>query len=632
MKSFPIRTVFLTLIAALGIFGLAEPSALAQFNWPQWGQNPQHQGFVNVVGQSLDGQLADIIYDPLVPDEQAANDGELLAHYQAPLTDAEDVFMEFKDGNYSDPFNSQNWHQVRLHWEAGELVEKWRFDSDWKPMPIEFAGGWEPVYHAVLANGRVYDPGFGGTIFKLNRGNGNVVSRINPFGGVIDPATFTAGPLSADSAGNVYYNVIRLDNLTDQDTIGSWLVKVRPDDSTSIVSYSTLIPDAPTTCVGRFLNSLLPWPPGPVGPDPLLPADPNRTPTAMFPCGIARAGVNVAPAIAPDGTVYTVGRVDNSPRYGWVIAVNPNLTLKWHTSMRNLFNDGCGVTVPIAGLAADGIHTKVEKGKCRNGATVGPDPTTNRLGDGNVLDQSSSSPTVTPDGNVLYGAYTRYNIARGHLIKFNGSTGAVMAFFDFGWDSTPAIFPHGGTYSIVIKDNHYDEEAGFYCNPSGPPGSIPRIVCASTGIPAGPFYITQLNANLVPEWKFLNTETQSCSRQPDGSLSCVSDHPNGFEWCINAPAIDKDGVVYANSEDGNIYSIDQGHTGVFTTPKQRLFLNLAIGAAYTPLSIGHNGKIYTENDGHLFVVGTGGNGVDHGGGHGGVSRRISRIVDRDPAD
>jgi hypothetical protein len=35
----------------------------------------------------------------------------------------------------------------------------------------------------------------------------------------------------------------------------------------------------------------------------------------------------------------------------------------------------------------------------------------------------------------------------------------------------------------------------------------------------------------------------------------------------------------------------------------RFFLNLAIGAAYTPLSIGANGRIYTENDGHLFVVG-----------------------------
>jgi hypothetical protein len=240
----------------------------------------------------------------------------------------------------------------------------------------------------------------------------------------------------------------------------------------------------------------------------------------------------------------------------------------------------------------------------------GVDPTTNRPGDGNVLDQSSSSPTVLPDGNVLYGSYTRYNIARGHLIKFNGATGLVMASFDFGWDSTPAVFAHDATYSIVIKDNHYDEEAGFYCNPTG---GVSDIVCASTGIPAGPFYITQLNSNLAAEWKFHSIEMNSCTRQPDGTLKCVSDHPNGFEWCINAPAIDAVHNVYVESEDGNAYVIPQGHTGVFdmnAAGVQRLFLQLALGAAYTPLSIGGDGKIYTQNAGHLFVLGEGGKNPD----------------------
>jgi hypothetical protein len=217
---------------------------------------------------------------------------------------------------------------------------------------------------------------------------------------------------------------------------------------------------------------------------------------------------------------------------------------------------------------------------------------------------------VLPDGNVLYGSYTRYNIARGHLIKFNGVTGSVMAYFDFGWDSTAAVYSHDGTYSIVIKDNHYDEEAGFYCNPSG---GVSDIVCASTGIPAGPFYITQLNANLAPEWKFQSIETNSCTRQPDGTLQCVSDHPHGFEWCINAPAIDASHTVYVESEDGNAYVIPPGHTGIFnmnTPGVQRLFLQLALGAAYTPLSIGGDGKIYTQNAGHLFVLGEGGKPPD----------------------
>jgi hypothetical protein len=37
--------------------------------------------------------------------------------------------------------------------------------------------------------------------------------------------------------------------------------------------------------------------------------------------------------------------------------------------------------------------------------------------------------------------------------------------------------------------------------------------------------------------------------------------------------------------------------------RQRFFLKVAIGAAYTPLSLAPNGLIFTENDGHLFVAG-----------------------------
>ncbi len=590
-------------------------AVVGPINWPQWGQNPQHQGFVNVVGQNLEGTFADITFDPNVPTEQAFSGGDLLVHYQAPLVHEQDVFMESKslpagavfDGS---DFAVQNWHQNRFHWEGGELVKKWTFDTDWKALPVDFVGGWENVYHAVLANGFVYDPGFAGTIFKLNLGAGSVVTRINPFG-TMDPNTFVASPLSADDMGNVYYNALRIDpvNLT---TLDSWLVKVARDDSVSKVSYADLLAAAnpPTTCFKAFGNSTLPWPPSPT-------AVPSSGP-----CGPQRPGVNVTPAIAPDGTIYTVSRADSNSRYGFVVAVKPDLTLKWAASLRDSLNDGCGVLVPIAS------STTPEKGKCRFGANVGVDPGTNQRPAGRVIDQSSSSPTVTSDGGVLYGAYTRYNAARGHLFKFS-PTGQFLAAYDFGWDSTPAVFSHDGTWSTVIKDNHYDEELGFYCNPSSVP--ISQVVCAFTGVPAGPFFITQLNASLVPEWKFHSTETNSCVRQPNGSLSCVSDHPNGFEWCINAPAIDTNGTVFVNSEDGHAYRIPQGHTGVFDAQSpgpatQRLFLNLAIGAAYTPLSIGPDGLIYTEDGGNLFAVGTGGRGIKSTGGHRATGPRGTRKV------
>lgn len=173
------------------------------------------------------------------------------------------------------------------------------------------------------------------------------------------------------------------------------------------------------------------------------------------------------------------------------------------------------------------------------------------------------------------------------------ANGNFLGAYDFGWDSTPAVYPHDGTFSVVIKDNHYN--AAAYCSFANNP------ICTTP--PAGPYYITQLDSNLVPEWSFQNTNTNSCTRNPDGTVTCVSDHPNGFEWCTNAPVVDSNGVVYANSEDGNLYTIPQGHSGIFTTPQAMFFTQLALGAAYTPLSIGPDGKIYTENDGQMFVVG-----------------------------
>jgi outer membrane protein assembly factor BamB len=291
----------------------------------------------------------------------------------------------------------------------------------------------------------------------------------------------------------------------------------------------------------------------------------------------------MAPAVAPDGTIYTASRAHFDHRVTYLVAVNPDLSLKWAASLQNLLSDGCGVIVPIG-------PTNSTPNACRVGTTPGVDPTTNAKGSALIDDQGSSSPTLLPDGSILVPALTSYNGARGHLFKFDAS-GNFLGAFDFGWDSTPAVYAHDNTYSIVIKDNHYP--TALYC-------PYRNSLCPPV---AEAYYITQLSASLQVEWKFQSTNTQSCFRNPDGSLNCVSDHPNGFEWCINAPAIDMNGTVYANSEDGNLYTLPQGNTGVFTKPKQSIFLNLAIGAAYTPLSLGADGKIYTENDGHMFVVG-----------------------------
>ena len=188
-----------------------------------------------------------------------------------------------------------------------------------------------------------------------------------------------------------------------------------------------------------------------------------------------------------------------------------------------------------------------------------------------VLAQLTFDPFVAEEIAAFGGLPTHYH-SRGHLIKFD-HRGTFRGTFNFGWDSTPAIYRHDGTYSIVLKDNHYRD---------------------------GPFFITQLDKDLVPEWQFQNTETRRCARQPDGTIACTDDgqHADGFEWCINAPALDRDGNVMALSEDGNLYIIGQG--GVL---RSKTFLTLSVGASYTPAAIDPRGRVYAENGGDLRVLG-----------------------------
>jgi hypothetical protein len=577
--------------------------------WPQWGANPQHSGMVAATGQPLNNTLANFAYDPFVDQEKAENTpffGEptLTVHEQAPIVDGTDTYMVMKKGDYNscspvgqwedggdcgpNSWNSMIWTEQRFSWVNNQLVEVWNFGSDWVPEPNAtdfsqgFPGlqGWEPVFHPVAANNFLYVPGAAGTVWKVDKNTGISASLINPFvanAGVTAANTFVSGPLTADANGNIYYDVIQL-NITgnpwgQNDVAGAWLVKIAPDDSFITATFASITPGAPAgtslTCPGTFGNQspqpALPWPPAPDAVAPFFsPA-----------CGSQRPGINVAPAVSADGaTVYTVSRAHFDNLASYLLAVNTaDLSPKWQASLQSRLSDGCGVLLPIA---AQGVTN--EPNSCLFGTTVGVDPTTNTPGSGRVIDQASSSPTVLPDASVVFGALDNYNFSRGHLFRFD-SLGNYVGAYGFGWDSTPGVWAHDNTFSVVIKDNHYPSTS--YCNIDSP-------VCAST--PAGPYYITQLDANFNIQWQFQSTTMDT-------------NHPNGFEWCINMPAIDMLGNVYVNSEDGNVYELPQSNSGIFTAPTGKMFLNSAIGAAYTPISIGPDGKLYTQNNGQLFVVG-----------------------------
>jgi hypothetical protein len=473
-------------------------------------------------------------------------------------------------------WSSMVWNEARFSWENGQLIQIWSFQSDWKPEPSSAngmgIGAWEPVFHPLAANNFIYVPGAAGTVWKVAKDTGMSVSHINPFQQIsIDLAnTFVSGALTADTAGNIYYNVIELIDPRQgdpwgTDLLGAWLVKITPQDQGTVLAYNALTPAAPigtdTTCPQGFFyiygSDSYPWPP----------SIDAVAPTAV--CGSERPPINLAPVVGANGTVYTVAKAHLASLTSYLIAVNADFTLKWAKSMQNLVPDGCAIRVPIS----DPSNTTPNS--CRYGSTMGVDPVTNMFSSATIYDQASSSPTVLPDGSILYGAMGFDDWGRGHVFKFDPN-GNFLAAYDWGWDTTPAVYQHDGTYSIILKDNGY--AGGNYC-------SDPIPFCAPFEPVPGPSRIVQLDANMKLEWFYQNA-------------TITDTNPNGYEWCTNMPAVDDAGIIYANSEDGNIYAIHQGGINV-----SKLFLKQAVGAAYTPLAIGPDGRFYTQNDGHMFVVG-----------------------------
>jgi hypothetical protein len=563
-----------------------DPSAITaarqdqRCNWEQWGGNPGHTGTACKEVDHFDRISAHMTFDPFLDRELAdatiqAGVPDLFTHFQTPLLVDNDVYMEFKAGTYTScdsvpvgapcgilAWNSQVWTERAFHWSNDRLVADWTFASDWKPEPGLFAI-WEPVFHAIVVGEFVYVPGASGSLHKLDRHTGQEVATIRLPGVGDDPNTFIAGGIAADANGNLYYNALALSavNPRQNPPRGAWLIKVRPDDTVAMVEFSTIAVGAPAAtdaCVAQFSFTEVPWPPTPDA------VPPSR------PCGPQRPPLNVTPAVGDDGTIVTISTAHNNPRYTFVVAVNADLTPKWATSLRDQLHDGCGVTTP-SDATDDSTDPIVRFFHCRVGANLGVDPATNQAPAGQASDQGSSSPVILPDGGVLYGAVTRYNQQRGHLFKFDAN-GAPAGIYDFGWDLTPAVYRHDGTYSIVIKDNFYFDEQ---------------------------FYISQLDSHLHREWSFKATNQDSCHRDPSGQVVCVNDgeHPTGFEWCVNAPAVDPDGNVYANSEDGWVYKIAQG--GQLA---DRTFLLQTLGAAYTPISIDRYGRLFSLNGGDLFVI------------------------------
>lgn len=372
----------------------------------------------------------------------------------AALTSGRDVFVPVKRG-YVDPFSAglQTWGVKALRWVGGQLVERWSHDVTWKPtdsLAFGYTNFNEQLFGPALAlsatgTPALYAPAIAGQIERIDPITGKTAALINPLAGSPfsgDPNTFVMSSLTTDRAGNVYYTVASLNRNFAQPARGAWLVRVRPDNSTTLVPWSQIatsavgIPQPTDQCQYSYDQAGRTERP--------LPPTPNE-PTFMFRCGGQRPPVNTSPAVSSDGSKVVVVSSDNNAITTLFLVTLDGATLRPLSAARfqGRVHDGCGVLIPYG----DGDFD------CRAGTPLGNDPEFNQPETITFAGPIANSPVIAPDGSVLFGGIgDGYDSNRGHLYRFSAS-GAFLGVFPYAFGATPLVRQHGAEFTLLMDNN-----------------------------------------------------------------------------------------------------------------------------------------------------------------------------------
>ena len=274
---------------------------------------------------------------------------------------------------------------------------------------------------------------------------------------------------------------------------------------------------------------------------------------------LSRSAINAAPALTPDGNSIYVAMTGGNP---WLVKLSTK-DLSTQASVHMIDPSIAGANVSL-------------------------------------INESSASPMIGPDGHVFMGVFgNQWRESHGWMVQYdanlnaNDSKGNRWPTGAFGWDDTATVVPASivpsytgkASYLILTKYNNYDMGGDPGADGSNKiavldPTSNDKTTDRQSGIPVMNEVITVLGVTKTGD----------------------SAHPNAVnEWCINSAAIDvnhKSAII--NSEDGHMYR----WSFVTNSLTEGLSLAPATGEAYTETAIGPDGQLYVINNTILFAIGS----------------------------
>lgn len=242
----------------------------------------------------------------------------------------------------------------------------------------------------------------------------------------------------------------------------------------------------------------------------------------------------------------------------------------------------------LVGLDTTTLATKYNSG-------VVKDP---RGADAAILNISTSSPMVAPDGRVFVGIFGNpYNGSRGWMLQFSADLQTKYTPGGFGWDTTPSIVPasmlgsqYTGTSSYLIFTKYNDYYFAGGANDGG--SGTNQVVVLDPNATEVEHHHPEQNTLVM---KRVLTQI---GPTPDWDYPTVPDAVR--EWCINYGAVDPaTNSVIVNSSDGKFYRWHLPTNALI----QPLVLTSGIGQPYTPTVIGVDGSLYGIQNGSLFALG-----------------------------